>query len=62
MFPLALLLRKYHFPSLSDMFEMPKTLFDGVVQYRNMTHSAVVAGCKRQQFDRYSNFAGIGEG
>ncbi|MDO5572065.1 MAG: PEP/pyruvate-binding domain-containing protein [Bacteroidales bacterium] len=62
MFPLAEFLRKKQFTKLSEMQEMRQTIFDAIVQYRKMKNRGVVAEFKRGQFDRYSNFARIGDG
>ena len=47
---------------LSEISEIRKLIFDAIVQYRKMKNRGVVAIFKRDRFDKYSNFARIGNG
>lgn len=62
MFPLAEFLRQQQFADISDAEHVRHLIFDAIIQYRKMKNRGVVAEFKRGQFDRYSNFARIGEG
>lgn len=62
MFPLAEFLRKQQFSDISQAAEFRQLIFDAIAQYRKMKNRGVVAEFRRGQFDRYSNFARIGEG
>lgn len=62
MFPLAEFVRQhriYHYPT----FEAAKqAIFDAIVQYRRMKNRGVVAVFEKDRYDKYSNFARIGQG
>ncbi len=62
MFPLAEFLRRQQFNDIHDADKIRHLIFDAIIQYRKMKNRGVVAEFKRGQFDRYSNFARIGEG
>lgn len=62
MFPLAEVIKKKVFEEISMADEVRQLIFDSIVQYRKMKNRGVVAEFKRGQFDRYSNFARIGDG
>ena len=62
MFPLAEFLRQQQFGDISHADNVRQLIFDSIVQYRKMKNRGVVAEFRRGQFDRYSNFARIGEG
>lgn len=62
MFPLAEFLKSFEWTDLVDTNEHRQIIFDSIVQYRKMKNQGVVAIFKRDRFDRYSNFARIGEG
>ena len=48
--------------SLQDVDAHRRIIFEAIVKYRQMKNQGVVAIFKRDRFDRYSNFARIGEG
>jgi hypothetical protein len=48
--------------SLQDVDAHRRIIFEAIVKYRKMKNQGVVAIFKRDRFDRYSNFARIGEG
>lgn len=62
MFPVAEFLRQITFDKVVDIDVYRKIIFDSIVKYRKMKNQGVVAIFKRDRFDRYSNFARIGEG
>ena len=62
MFPVAEFLRQITFDKVIDIDVYRKIIFDSIVKYRKMKNQGVVAIFKRDRFDRYSNFARIGDG
>ena len=62
MFPVAEFLRQITFDEVIDIDVYRKIIFDSIVKYRKMKNQGVVAIFKRDRFDRYSNFARIGDG
>jgi len=62
LFPIAEFLRPITWQSLQDLDAHRKIIFEAIVKYRKMKNQGVVAIFKRDRFDRYSNFARIGEG
>ncbi|MEG2163855.1 MAG: PEP/pyruvate-binding domain-containing protein [Bacteroidales bacterium] len=62
MFPLAELLRQRRVVENSNAEEIRQLIFDAIVKYRKMKNSGVVAIFERSRFDKYSNFARIGQG
>ncbi|MDR3188530.1 MAG: phosphoenolpyruvate synthase [Prevotellaceae bacterium] len=61
-FPVAEFLKNIIFEGDSDLAQVRRTIFDAIVQYRKIKNRGVVAVFQRDRFDRYSNFARIGEG
>ena len=62
MFPIAEFLKPITWNSLQDVDVHRRIIFEAIVKYRKMKNQGVVAIFKRDRFDRYSNFARIGEG
>ena len=62
MFPLAKFLRAVSYEQEKDLDHYRAVIADAIVQYRKVKNQGVVAIFKRDRFDRYSNFARIGEG
>ena len=62
MFPPAEFLKQITWKSLQDIDAHRRIIFEAIVKYRKMKNQGVVAVFKRDRFDRYSNFARIGEG
>lgn len=62
MFPVGEFLKPITWNSLQDVDAHRKIIFEAIVKYRQMKNQGVVAVFKRDRFDRYSNFARIGEG
>lgn len=62
MFPVAEFLKPITWNSLQDVDAHRRIIFEAIVKYRKMKNQGVVAIFKRDRFDRYSNFARIGDG
>ena len=62
MFPPAEFLKQISVEDVNDMDALRKIIFEAIVKYRKMKNQGVVAEFQRERFDRYSNFARIGEG
>lgn len=61
-FPVAEFLKQVTWESLKDIDAHRKIIFEAIVKYRKMKNQGVVAVFQRDRFDRYSNFARIGDG
>ena len=61
-FPVGEFLKQITWNSLQDLDAHRKIIFEAIVRYRKMKNQGVVAEFRREQFDRYSNFARIGDG
>lgn len=61
-FPVAEFLKQITWKSLQDVDAHRQIIFDAIVKYRKMKNQGVVAVFQRDRFDRYSNFARIGDG
>jgi hypothetical protein len=61
-FPVAEFLKNVTVEQCPNLSDVRKIVFDAIVQYRKIKNRGVVAVFNRNQFDRYSNFARIGEG
>ncbi len=62
LFPLAQVMKMHHFASIDEAPAVKQLVWDLIVKYRKMKNRGVVAEYKRERFDRYSNFARIGQG
>ena len=62
MFPVGEFLKPITWDSLQDVDAHRRIIFEAIVKYRKMKNQGVVAVFKRDRFDRYSNFARIGDG
>ncbi|MDO4949473.1 MAG: PEP/pyruvate-binding domain-containing protein, partial [Bacteroidales bacterium] len=62
MFPAAEALRQIKINSPEEVDKHRQIIFDVIVTYRKLKNQGVVAEFQRDRFDRYSNFARIGEG
>ncbi len=62
MFPIAEILKQHRTHSVADIPSNKRLIFDLIVKYRRMKNRGVVAEFQRDRFDRYSNFARIGQG
>ncbi len=62
MFSVAEFLKPITWDSLQDADAHRRIIFEAIVKYRKMKNQGVVAIFKRDRFDRYSNFARIGDG
>lgn len=62
LFPIADFLKRIKWDSNPDLDAHRQIIFDAIVKYRKMKNQGVVAVFHRDRFDRYSNFARIGDG
>lgn len=62
LFPISEFLKHITWDSLQDVDAHRQIIFDAIVSYRKMRNQGVVAVFQRERFDKYSNFARIGEG
>ena len=62
LFPLADALKTFRFTDLSQADSVKRLITESIVKYRRMKNRGVVAIFRKDRFDRYSNFARIGEG
>ncbi len=62
MFPPAEFLKQISWDEFQDIDAHRQIIFEAIVKYRKMKNQGVVAIFQRDRFDRYSNFARIGEG
>ena len=62
LFPIAEFLKHITWNSVQDIDQHRQIIFDAIVSYRRMKNQGVVAVFQRERFDRYSNFARIGDG
>ncbi len=62
LFPVAEFLKQMTIEESDDLGEVRKIIFDSIVQYRKIKNRGIVAVFQRDRFDKYSNFARIGEG
>lgn len=61
-FPVAEFLKQITWESLQDIDAHRQIIFEAIVKYRKIKNQGVVAVFQRDRFDRYSNFARIGDG
>lgn len=62
LFPIADIVRRHKFSDISEAPMVRQLFFDLIVKYRKMKNRGVVAVFEKDRFDRYSNFARIGQG
>lgn len=62
LFPISEFLKKITWNSLMDVDAHREIIYDAIVAYRRMKNQGVVAVFHRERFDRFSNFARIGDG
>ena len=62
LFPVAQAMKMKRFNNLEEAPAVRQLVFDLIVKYRKMKNRGVVAEFKKDQFDKYSNFARIGQG
>ncbi|MCH5217705.1 MAG: phosphoenolpyruvate synthase [Muribaculaceae bacterium] len=62
LFPLADALKTFRFTDLSQADAVKRLITESIIKYRRMKNRGVVAIFRKDRFDRYSNFARIGEG
>jgi CheY-like chemotaxis protein len=62
LFPIAEILKNLRFTDINEAPAVRNIIFNLIVEYRRKKNRGVVAIFKKDRFDRYSNFARIGEG
>ncbi len=62
MFPMAEFLKNIRIPDFSKVDDCRKIIYESILKYRKMKNQGVVAVFHRDRFDRFSNFARIGDG
>lgn len=62
LFPIAQVLKERRFSRISDAPAMRQLCLDMIAKYRKMKNRGVVAEFHKGRFDRFSNFARIGQG
>ena len=62
LFPLAQVMKTHRIVNLEDAPRVRQLVFDLIVKYRTMKNRGVDAEFRKGRFDRYSNFARIGQG
>jgi len=62
MFPIARFMKGILIQDYEDTAPVRKMLFDAIVLYRRVKNQGIVAEFQKGRFDKYSNFARIGEG
>ena len=62
MFPPAERLQQVSITAFDNMEDVRKFIYDTIVEYRKMKNNGIVAVYRKERFDKYSNFARIGEG
>lgn len=62
LFPIASVLQHFRFTKLEQTPDVRRLIFECIVKYRRMKNRGVVAVFRKDRFDRYSNFARIGQG
>ncbi len=62
LFPPAEFIKQLSINDFQNLDDHRQMIFEAIVRYRRMKNQGVVAVFHRERFDRYSNFARIGEG
>lgn len=62
LFPISEFLKRITWQSAQDIDFHRQIIYDAIVAYRRMKNQGVVAVFHRERFDRFSNFARIGDG
>lgn len=62
MFPIAKVIKEHRTHSIDEVPDARLLFLDAIVRYRRMKNRGVVAVFRKDRFDRYSNFARIGQG
>lgn len=62
LFPISSFLKHITLDDIQDIDAHRQIIFDAIVAYRRMKNQGVVAVFQRERFDKYSNFARIGDG
>ncbi len=62
MFSIGRFIKQIPIQAFTDTMPVRKMLFDAIVKYRKIKNEGVIAEFKKGKFDKYSNYARIGEG
>jgi CheY-like chemotaxis protein len=62
LFPIGEVLRQFKVTDISQIATVRQLIFDTIVRYRRKKNRGVVAIFRKDRFDKYSNFARIGQG
>lgn len=62
LFPIAEAFKGIELRNIEDTPRLKKLIFDTIVRYRRMKNRGVVAVFQKENYDKWSNFARIGEG
>lgn len=62
LFPIAEALKDLEFRNIAEAPRVKKIVFDTIVKYRRMKNRGVVAVFQKENYDKWSNFARIGQG
>lgn len=62
MFPIARFMKAIPIQDYEDTTPVRRMLFDAIVLYRKVKNQGIIAEFQKGRFDKYSNFARIGEG
>ena len=62
LFPISEYVKSLSWEENKDLDAHRQMIFDAIVQYRRMKNRGIVAEFQRDRYDRYSNFARIGDG
>ncbi|MBQ9201845.1 MAG: phosphoenolpyruvate synthase [Bacteroidales bacterium] len=62
MFPIGRFIKKIPIQDYEDTLPVRQMLFDAIVSYRKVKNQGVIAEFQKGRFDKYSNFARIGDG
>ena len=62
MFPIGRFIKKIPIQDYEDTTPVRQMLFDAIIQYRKVKNQGVVAEFQKGRYDKYSNFAKLGDG
>ncbi len=62
MFPMAEYLKSITIPDFSKVDDCRKIIYESILKYRKMKNQGIVAVFNSERYDRFSNFARIGDG
>ncbi len=62
LFPIAEVLKRFQFRNPEDAAKVRKLMTEAIVKYRRMKNRGVIADFNKELYDKWSNFARIGQG